>query len=284
MNIHKARLAGVVALVSFATQLAAPPCFAQTPETTAPPTLTESQLQQVERLTNQAFELHKQGKYAESIALYVRAYEINKASDILFNVATVYDRKLHERELAAEYYRRYIRTPDPNPELVKRATERLTGLKKEAEEEAAKRAAMPPAAGGGQGGPAAPSGPTPEERADRLSASKTWHTVGIVTGAFGLLGVTGGLVLGGVAKNYNDKANANCDGSVCRSQIGVGDASKAGDYATASTIAFGAGLGVLAVGVAMFFAAPKPFPTTGQITIAPQVGSSGGGMSVAGTF
>jgi tetratricopeptide (TPR) repeat protein len=283
MNIHKARLAGVVALVSFATQLAAPPCFAQTPEPTQQPTLTESQLQQVERLTNQAFELHKQGKYAESIALYVKAYEINKASDILFNVATVYDRKLHERELAAEYYRRYIRTPDPNPELVKRATERLTGLKKEAEEEAAKKAAMPPA-GAGQGGQAAPTGPTPEEREDRLSASKTWHTVGIVTGAFGLLGITGGLVLGGVAKNYNDKANANCNGSSCRTQLGVDDASKAGQYATASTIATAAGAGVLAVGVAMFFAAPKPFPSAGQITIAPQIGSSGGGMSVAGTF
>jgi tetratricopeptide (TPR) repeat protein len=286
MNIHKARLAGVVALVSFATQLAAPPCFAQTPEPTPqPPTLTESQLQQVERLTNQAFELHKQGKYAESIALYVKAYEINKASDILFNVATVYDRKLHERELAAEYYRRYIRTPDPNPELVKRATERLTGLKKEAEEEAAKRAALPPAAGGGQGAQAAPSGPTPEEREDRLSASKTWHTIGIVTGAVGLLGVAGGVLgAGGAANYYNGKANQDCTGSVCRSQQGVDDASKAGTWATISTVATAAGAGVLAIGVAMYFAAPKPFPAAGQITIAPQIGSSGGGMSVAGTF
>jgi tetratricopeptide (TPR) repeat protein len=282
MNIHKARLAGVVALVSFATQLAAPPCFAQTPETTQQPTLTESQLQQVERLTNQAFELHKQGKYAESIALYVKAYEINKVSDILFNVATVYDRKLHERELAAEYYRRYIRTPDPNPELVKRATERLTGLKKEAEEEAAKRAAAPQSAG--QGAAAGPTGPTPEERADRLASSHTWRTIGIVTGSLGLLGVTGGLVLGGIAKNYNDKANADCNNSMaCKTQVGVSDASKAGDYATASTIACAAGLGVLAIGVGMFFAAPKPFPNSG-VAIAPQVGPNGGGMSVLGTF
>jgi hypothetical protein len=200
-------------------------------------------------------------------------------------VATVYDRKLHERELAAEYYRRYIRTPDPNPELVKRATERLTGLKKEAEEEAAKRAALPPA-GAGQGSQAGPAGPTAEEREDRLSASKTWHTIGIVTGAVGLLGVAGGVLgAGGAAKYYNDKANQDCNNSLaCKTQQGVDDASKSGTWATISTVATAAGAGVLAIGIALYFAAPKPFPTAGQITIAPQIGSSGGGMSVAGTF
>jgi hypothetical protein len=215
----------------------------------------------------------------------VKAYEINKASDILFNVATVYDRKLHERELAAEYYRRYIRTQDPNPELVKRATERLTGLKKEAEEEAAKRAAAPPPGAGGQGGPAGPTGPTPEERADRLTASKTWHTIGIITGTVGLLGVAGGVLgAGGEAKHYNDLANSNCNGSVCKTQQGVEDSKQAQNWATISTVGTGVSLGVLAIGVGMYFAAPKPFPAAGQITVAPQIGSSGGGVSVLGTF
>lgn len=279
--MNRSRLACAATLASLVFQLAARPCFAQAPET--------SQQQTVEQLANLAYEQHKEGKYAESIATYLKAYEISKASDIIFNVATIYDRKLHERELAADYYRRYIRTPDPNPELVRRATERLTGLKKEAEEEQAKKnAAAPPVAGGPNGAaaaPAAPAGPTPEEREASVSASRTWHVAGIVTGAVGLAGVTASMILGGLAKTANDKANADCSGgSTCATQQGVNYAHDAGTYATISTGAFAGGLVVLAVGVVMFVEAPKPLPATGGIIVAPAIGQSGGGMTVAGAF
>src|SRR5258708_15957626 len=115
------RLASAVRHVT-ATSLAfhlslAAPAFAQT-----------DSAQTVEQLANLAYEQHAAGKYPEAIATYLKAYEISKAAEILFNVATIYDRKLHERELAADYYRRYIRTPEAHPDLLDRATDGLTGL------------------------------------------------------------------------------------------------------------------------------------------------------------
>jgi tetratricopeptide (TPR) repeat protein len=290
-RIPTARPLGATALVCLFLQASAPPCFAQAADPAPQP---PTQQQTVEQLANLAYQQHQQGQYAESISTYLKAYEISKAADILFNVATIYDRKLHERELAADYYRRYIRTPDPSPELVKRATERLTSLKKEAaDEQAAKNAAPAPSAAPAPTAAPAPSavpaGPTAEERADSLGAERTWRTVGIVTGAVGLAGVTASMILGGLAKTSNDKANANCNGSVCASQQGVSDAHDAGTYATASTIAIAGGLAVLALGVTIYVTAPKPIAGSGSIapggvTLAPNVGSSGGGLTVAGAF
>ncbi len=264
-------------------------CFAAASESASAQQLEPQQQQQVEQLANQAYELHQQGKFAESIAIYLKAYEISKAADVLFNVATIYDRKLHERELAADYYRRYIRTPDPNPELVRRATERLTALKKEAEEENARRLAGPPLAAGAAAPATAAAkhgttGPTPEEREESQRASRTWRTAGIIVGATGVAGVLASLALGLAAKTDNDAANRVCDGSSCRTQSGVDDASLAGTFATASTVTFIAGAALTAAGITMFFAAPKPLPSAAQLTIAPQVGTTGGGVTVAGSF
>jgi tetratricopeptide (TPR) repeat protein len=279
---HNHRLATLVTLASLSVQLAAPPLFAQSTET--------PQQQAVEQLANLAYEQHAAGKYAESIATYLKAYEISKASDILFNVATIYDRKLHERELAADYYRRYIRTQDPNPDLVKRATERLTGLKKEAEEEQAKRNAGPSPRGTSsgnatQGTAGAPAGPTAEEREASVKAARTWHTAGIIVAATGMAGVVGSLALGAFAKAKNDAANKVCNGLECTTQQGVDDAHTAGTFATASTITFAAGMGLTAIGVTLFFAAPKPLSaSSARVTIGPQVSTTGGGMSVFGSF
>jgi hypothetical protein len=280
------RLASVAVFASLALplSLAAPPALAQT---------SAEQQQTVEQLASQAYELHQQGKFAESIAVYLKAYEISKASDIIFNVATIYDRKLHERELAADYYRRYIRTPDPNPDLVKRATERLTGLKKEAEEEQAKRNAAPPssaagAAKGAPNAPAAPTGPTPEEREARIREGRTWRTAGIIIGAVGVAGLIGSGALAYSAVQNNKSADKLCNGSSCGSQQGVDDATRAGNLANWSTYTFAGGAGLTAIGIVMIFAAPKPLPLAGagSLTVVPQVSvsASGGAMSLSGAF
>src|ERR1700729_920445 len=126
------RVASGITVTSLALGLVGQPAFAD-----------ESSRQTVEQLAEKAYQQHAAGKYAESIATYLKAYEISKASETLFNVATIYDRKLNERELAEDYYRRYIRQPDANPDLVRRATERLTTMKREAQEEQARKAALP---------------------------------------------------------------------------------------------------------------------------------------------
>jgi hypothetical protein len=285
----KARTACAAAVAACISLQLALPCRAQAPA----PSASSSQQQTVEQLANQAFQLHQQGKFAESIATYLKAYEISKASEILFNVATIYDRKLHERELAADYYRRYIRTPDPNPDLVKRATERLTTLKKETEDEEAQRNAAVPAPTAAPSN-AAPSASAPASAAPSSTESPDnvvghgWHTAGIVTGAVGLASVTASLILGGLAKNSNDKANSECNGSTCSSQQGVNDARDAGTFATVSTATFIAGMAVLAAGVTMYIAAPSSSGAasqgTGRITVTPSLGPSGGGMAVLGRF
>src|SRR3954464_11901786 len=71
-----------------------------------------------EQLANEAYEQHTAGRYAEAIATYLRVYEMSKAGTVLFNVATIYDRKMHERDLAMDYYRRYLRAADAEPALV----------------------------------------------------------------------------------------------------------------------------------------------------------------------
>ena len=126
-----------VAALSLAFAFAAPVARAadpQTPETT-------------EQLAEHAYQLQASGKYAEAVATYLKAYDLSKDALTLLNIARIYDQKLHENELASEYYRRYVMAPDAEPERVKRVTERLTALKHEAEEERARRAAPPPSGG-----------------------------------------------------------------------------------------------------------------------------------------
>jgi len=250
----------------------------------SPALADESSRQTVEQLAEKAYQQHAAGKYADSISTYLKAYEISKASETLFNVATIYDRKLNERELAADYYRRYIRQPDANPDLVRRATERLTTMKREAQEEQARKAALP-----------VPTAPVPAstpataspEAAPKARADPGWHAAGIIVGATGVAGVLAGLALGAAAKTKNDTANGECSGPSCASQQGVIDARDAGRFATFSTVAVAAGGALVAVGLALYIAAPsRPYSarTGSTLTIAPQAGSRGGGVSLAVTF
>ena len=57
-----------------------------------------------------------EGKHAEAIATYLKVYELSSASVVLLNIANIYDRKLHERELASDR--------DPAEMLLQRMTRR----------------------------------------------------------------------------------------------------------------------------------------------------------------
>ena len=250
--------------------------------------------QTAEQLAAEAYDLHAAGKYPEAIAAYFRAYELSQAGAILFNIATIYDRKLHERQLAADFYRRYLLAPDTEQGLVKKATERLAGMKKEAEEEAnAKKNTPPPAAP--EPAPGAAAAPSPAASAaavpDQGSEEKgggALRGVGFTFGAVGLVGVVTGSILGMVAKSKNDSANTFCHGAACTDARGVTDAQQAGDFATASTATFVPGLVLLVGGVTMVLAAPShkgaPSPKGTGITFGPMLGSGAAGMVAHGTF
>ena len=251
----------------------------------APPTTaradggTTSVQTTVESLTNQAFELTAAGKYSEAIGAYMKAYEISKAGAVLYNIATIYDRRMHERALAMEYFRRYLQATDAEAEFARRATERLSALKAEEAAEAKMRSSVrvePPPPAPPPPAPLPPDLPLP-------SKPSPLRPAGLVIGAIGLGAVGGALILGAVAKSKNDTANESCGPSSCSTSQGFDSEHQAGNFATASTVTFVAGATLLVLGVTLFIAAPHGSAAT-SIAIAPGASSSGGGLSVVGTF
>jgi len=267
-----------VALLAVACATASTPVHAQD----RPAPQTEQQL------ADQAYAQQEAGHYADAIATYLKAYEISKDALTLLNVATIYDRKLHEAALASEYYRRYLLSPDAEPERVKRVTERLTALRHE-QEEAAQRAVAPAPAPAPSPAPPPPVAPAPETHTTVVeppSSGSALRTTGIVVGSVGLAGVGAAMVLGYMAKTKNDDANSACQGSACSSQAGVQSARDAGTFATTATVTFIAGLSLVASGITLFALAPSgaPAKTTGRVLLVPTAGTTGGGFLVHGVF
>jgi hypothetical protein len=246
-----------------------------------------------QQLAEQAFALQEAGHYAEAIAIYLKAYEISRDGLTLLNIATIYDRKLHEAALAAEYYRRYVMSSDAEPARVRKVTERLEVLKREAEEQRARSVATPPSA---QTEPSAPASAVPPPSATVVlpvtpaeqvpSGLGPMKATAIVVGSVGVAGVGAAMVLGYLAKQKNDDANSVCAGQACTTQAGVQSAKDAGKFATASTVSFIGGLALVASGVTLFAIAPSPAAPAqaGRLTVVPAGGPTGGGLSVQGVF
>ena len=241
-----------------------------------------------EELTNQAYDLYKKGEYARALSVYQRAYQISAATPILFNIGNVYDRKLHERDLAAEYYRRYLRATDADPDLVKRANDRLAALK--LEEEALKHnspIAPPPATK-----PAAEATATPPSSTSDAAKLSPLHVTGIAMGGVGIVGLVVGTVFGLTAKSKNDDAGKSCAGSACRSQDAVALTDDARSAATMSTVSFILGGALIGGGAALYFLAPPsggkrsavPSERETAIRITPQVGPHMAGLTIGGGF
>jgi len=286
------RVACAGATAVLVLQLGAAPAYAAGPEradaavSTSPDPTRHPPSSSAQELADRAYELHAAGEYAAAIATYLRAYDASNAGVTLLNIATIYDRKLHEPALAAEYYRRYLRAPDAEPSLVQKATERLTALK-QAEANAAEPAqpiALQPT-------PLQPSGSTPAaadvpavagEGSAHESGLRTAGLLVIVTGAT-TLGAS--LVLGLLAKGKNDDANAMCDGAACMSDEGVRLAHQASTLATASTITFITSLGLAGGGLAMIFLAPRTSnPSAARLALAPTLDARSAQLALWGEF
>jgi hypothetical protein len=250
----------------------------------ASPAASES----AEKLAEKAYELHGEGKFAEAIATYLKAYAISNAAAVLFNVAMIYDHKLHEPELAADYYRRYLGAPDVEPDLVQKANARLAALKSTAAPTApAPAPATPPPPPPPTPTAPAPAPPTPTALAPATPPptppSSPWRTTGLVVAASGVAGLAASAVLAVVAKGKNDDANSLCNGAACSSPQGVMLAHDAGTFATASTVVFVAGAVLVAGGVVLYLGAPRS-PPSAAWAVAPLVGRDGGGVSLRAGF
>jgi len=254
------------------------------PSPSTPPPSTQT----VEQLASQAYQQTAAGKYADAIASYMKAYEISKAGAILYNIATICDRKLHERTLAMEYFRRYLQAPDAEPDFARKATERLSVLKAEAaaDEKARASAPMPapPLSPAAQPAPPSHDETTPSSTDRGAGSGSGMLVAGIVVGAVGLLSVGGGLGAGAVAKSKYD--NTYCTATSCSSSQGVSADQQAITFATVSTVAVIAGAVFIAAGIPLLIVGSHRTKTQvgSSIMLSPDVTRTGGGLGLQGTF
>lgn len=179
MNRSRARAFLAATLLATSTMLAA----------------SRSEAQTADELSQQAFDKYQAADYPSAVALYMKAYEQSVDARILFNIAQIYDKKVQDRDLAIEFYRRYLKSTTTEPELVAKSTARIAELtrQQQAKPETPAPAAAPPPASGEAASPPPPppAAPPPAEE-----SSPPFFIGWIVTGtlAAGAI-VTGSLAL-----------------------------------------------------------------------------------------
>lgn len=162
---------------------------------------TASTASQIEELASEAQAHYRAGEFGEAVSDYLKAYKLGPAAALIYNIAIIYDRKLNEIDLAMEFYRRYIRAEDADPEAVLRATARLGELKELKKKREAPppppRVAVTPGAGNQPGGSAGPPPGTAggvSSKVERQEDLSTWGWIALGTGAgFVTLGTVLGL-------------------------------------------------------------------------------------------
>jgi hypothetical protein len=147
-------------------------------------------------LSDQAYTRYEAGDYPSAVALYMKAYALNVDSRILFNVAQIYDRKVQDRDLAIEYYRRYLKSTTTEVELVRKATERVTELQRQIDDKQKLGAAKPPSAPPSSPPPGPQASPAPSAPTPPPPTPSPPYWAGYLTG--GLL-AAGGVVTGALA-------------------------------------------------------------------------------------
>jgi hypothetical protein len=241
-----------------------------------------------QELAEEGYQKTAAGEYAQAVGAYVKAYELSKAGAILFNIATIYDRKLQERSLAMEYFRRYLQAPDADPEFVQKATQRLRELKAAADEEEKSRAALPvaPVPDTARVPPVTPSPPAADSSPAGSSGGSTWRIAGVVVGSTGIVAVGTSLVLGALAKDSISKANAGgCGDRTCDNQHAYDLEQQAGSLASASTVTFVVGAGLLATGLTFYLLAPSSSRApSASVAVSPQIGPSAAALRVGVLF
>lgn len=225
-------------------------------------------------LAEQAFTAYEAGKYADAVGLYMKSFQLSGDARILYNVASIYDKKLKDRALAEDFYRRYLRSTTTEPELVKRANERLLELKNQRETIAANADAKPAAPP-----PAAKAAPPPKP----AETASPWRFVGLGVAGLGLAAVGVGAGFGLSAQSKADDLEDRCPNDVCADASGVALRDDADTAATLSTVFFASGVTAVAGGLALFFLAPRGARTTG-LRLLPNGGVQRAGLELSGSF
>ena len=228
-------------------------------------------------LANQAYEAYSRRDFAQAVSLYLRAHQASPlaSAEILYNIAKIYDVKLNDPELATDFYRRFLRAPDADADLVRRATDRVNALR--ADKEPAPTASAP--AGAVVVVPVPYAEPPPD------GSGRAMRVAGLVVGGAGILTVGVGAVFGLTASSKNNDAKALCNGDACTSRRAITLTDEASTAATASTVlVVGGGIAVVA-GAALFLLAPsRSVGTASSLRVEPRVGTSAAGLEVSGVW
>jgi tetratricopeptide (TPR) repeat protein len=192
---------------------------------------------EVEELAAEARGAYGEGRFDAAIGFYLRAYRLEPAAALLYNIAYVYDKKLSEPALAVAYYRRYVQAPDAEPDVVERAIQRIGELKK--------RPAVPL-------NPATSSQPTTPTFLVRPGQVRTGGQVvgGWVTFGVGVLGLAGAATMSVLASDTLDKLETETELQRAHSLRDTGKS-----RALAADVMWGAGGAAVVIGLVLVITA-----------------------------
>ncbi len=191
-----------------------------------------------EALGEEAYQANAAGRHRDAIELYLRAFDAAPAARFLLNIADLYEVRLRDHERAVIFYRRYVESPDAEPDLARRALDRLSAP--------TPMVPSPP-------GEERPAPPPPPKGSP--SSMRTW---GYVAGATGVGALVAGIVLALVAKSKNDDAARSCVGQACTDPRALTLSDQAAGLATAADVAFVAGGVLVAGGLTLVLLSPSP--------------------------
>lgn len=236
-----------------------------------------------EEYAARAFDAYQEGRHADALHLYEQAYSSAPSADALYNIARVYDIGLGDRARAIAAYERCLLEPGASPERLERAGERIVQLR------SAEARALP-----AQSWPVEPRVPPPVLPQVEPAPVDGWSWLrgaAVISGAAGVIGLGVGVGFGVAATSDARRANAACDGNLCRSQAGVDAAESASARATLATVGVGTGLALLASSVTLWLlsddggvereAKPEPQP---QIRVTPVASTRELGLSLEGRW
>jgi tetratricopeptide (TPR) repeat protein len=183
-----------------------------------------------ESLAEDARALYEAGRFEQAVSTYLRAWRLEPAAGLLYNVAVIYDRKLDEPELALDFYRRYIKAEDAEPAAVERAMARIRALKAGQRESAPVSTPVVPTV------ESAPASAQPPRDEGRRTAG--W----VLMGSGGAALVTGG-VLALLASNSHQDFETATTVDEKRSTRETGES-----YALAADLSFGLAAALVGVG------------------------------------
>lgn len=260
--------------------------WAAAPAARADGSTSSSDVARAEGYAADAFDAYTRKDYAASVALYLKALETAPTADMLYNLARIYDGNLKDRQLAIDYYRRYVRDPGADPARLRTSNERLSQLL----ELEAINSESPPIQQRAEL-PSSARADADNRATTRSKASGSGITSAQVLGILALTaGVTGlgiGVGFGFSAKSDSDVANKFCKGNACSSQQGVDASRDASTAATISTVGFIAGGVLSALGTVTLILASsgdETEHTMASLSVAPLTGPHIVGTQISGQW